>query len=316
MSDCQKFKDLLEQYVAGEAARSDLGALLDHARSCAECGQLIEMHEELSLAVDEVPEPSNAHFRAMRAAVLRQIPRKDEAKAARTKVWGEFWRGLWAHPAGRPAFAFILALAFLGAGFLIGRSSAPAPGFDERLMVNEINRHASLERGLEGYWDSPFVYSNVKFRPRNGVVAVSFDVARHVELETTADSPLLRDVMVHAMLDPSAVGSRLEAIGLAPRSMDGKMREVLTFTLLNDPSLPVRLKAVEILTQYASDSGVQDALLKSLGQDPSVQVRLLALECLAGQKVDPGVIRSAIGQVNEEADRAVFQRAVELTGAL
>jgi hypothetical protein len=105
-------------------------------------------------------------------------------------------------------------------------------------------------------------------------------------------------------------------MAMAPGSMDGKLKEVLLFTLLNDPSLPVRLKAVGILTQYASDPAVQEALLLSLGRDPSVQIRLLALECLADRGVDPGAIRNAIGEVSEEGDRAVFQRAVELTGGL
>lgn len=316
MSGCERFTGLLEKYLAGETASSDVDALREHAKSCAECRRLIEVHEELSLAIEELPEPSETHFQAMRAAVLRQIPRHGTREAMRKTTFGGFWSSLWARPVTKPAFAFVLAIALLGAGFFIGRSSAPAPGFDETLMVQEINRQASLEKGLAGYWDSPFVYSNVKFRPRNGSVMLSFDVARHVDVETAADSPLLREIMLHAMLDPSEMGSRLEAMALAPRSMDGKLKEVLLFTLANDPSLPVRLKAVEILTQHASDPAVQEALLLSLGRDPAVQVRLLALECLAGRGVDPEAIRHAIGEVSEEGGRAVFQRAVELTGGL
>jgi hypothetical protein len=118
------------------------------------------------------------------------------------------------------------------------------------------------------------------------------------------------------MLDPTEMGSRLDALELAPRTMDGKLREVLVFTLLNDPSLPVRLKALEVLAQYADDPGVRDALLLSIGQDPSVHIRFLALESLAGQGVSPERIRGAIGEVRSETDRAVLQRAVELTGEL
>ena len=79
-------------------------------------------------------------------------------------------------------------------------------------------------------------------------------------------------------------------------------------------SLPVRLRALEILAKHAAEPAVQDALLASLSQDPSVQVRLLALESLAREQVGPGVVRQALGKTLDENDRAVLHRAVELMG--
>jgi hypothetical protein len=128
----------------------------------------------------------------------------------------------------------------------------------------------------------------------------------------TVASPLTREILVHAMIDPSAMGTRLTAMGVARESMDEKLREALAFILLNDPSLPVRLRSLEILTQYASDPVVQDALLASLSQDPSVQIRLLALESLAREQVGPGVVRQALGETLDSNDRAVLHRAAEL----
>ena len=96
--------------------------------------------------------------------------------------------------------------------------------------------------------------------------------------------------------------------------MDDKLREALIFILLNDPSLPVRLRSLEILMPYASDPRVQDALLVAVAQDPSVQIRLLAVESLAGQHKDPGVIRHALGASLDENDRAVLHRAIQLMG--
>jgi hypothetical protein len=316
MSDCRRFKNILEAYVSGEAAHQDVLALRAHAESCTECRRAMELHGKLSQMADGMPQPSEDAFRAMRAAVLRRIPRPGREAIEGSGVAAGFWRRLWARPVLGPAFAFVLALAILGAGFALGRRTAPAGGFSESVIVKEIARQASLGKGLAGYWDSPFVYSNVKFHPSDGDVSLSFDVTRHVDLMTAGDSPVLREILLHAILDPSAIGTRLEAIELAPKNMDAKVKEVLVFTLLNDPSLPVRLRALEVLTPYADDPVVKDALLSSLGQDPSVQVRFMALDCLAGRKVDPETIRSAIGEVRRDTDRAVYERAVQLTGGL
>jgi len=152
-------------------------------------------------------------------------------------------------------------------------------------------------------------------RRQNGRgMILSFDVTRRIDVETTLDSPLAREVLVYAMIDPSNMGSRLEAMAAAGRSPDERLKDALTFILLNDPSMPVRLKSLEILSQHASDPVIQDALLASLSQDPSVQVRLLALESLAGRHVDPKVIRQAIGENPDKNGRAVLHRAAELMG--
>jgi hypothetical protein len=204
---------------------------------------------------------------------------------------------------------------FLVLGFLLGRVGAGRVELDEDLFVEEVVRQASLQRGIAGYWDSPFIYSNVSFRSHeDGTVTLDFDVTRHMTVTRALDSPLTREILVYAMIDPSPMGTRLTAMGVARRTMDEKLRETLIFILLNDPSLPVRLRSLEILAQYASDPLVQDAFLVSLSQDPSVQVRLIALESLAEERRDPGVIRRALGETLDGNDRAVLHRAVELIG--
>jgi hypothetical protein len=253
---------------------------------------------------------SEAAFGAMRAAVLRRIG------AGRKEPGAEpFWRRWVTLPAVRPAYAAVVAVGFLVIGFFIGRAGQEVPQFDDGLLAQEVTRQASLGRGLEGYWESPFTYSNVSMRPQSGHdVMLSFDVTRRLDVETTLDSPLAREVLVYAMIDPSNMGSRLEAMAAAGRSMDDRLKETLVFILLNDPSMPVRLRSLDILSRYASDPDVHDALLVSLSQDPSVQVRLLALESLASQQVDPDAIRRAIGERPDASGRAVLNHAIELLG--
>ena len=311
MSGCDRFAHLIEEYLAGEISPAGLEALRQHSLSCRECRRMMELHHELSQVTEEVPQPSEDHFQEMRTSVLGRIRDTGETRAVQP-----FWKRLAMLPTARPAHALVFAVVLLAVGFLLGRAGGERPAFDENALVEEMVRQASLGRGLAGYWDSPFIYSNVSLRPQDdGSITLSFDVTRHVDVSTTLDSPLAREVLVYAIIDPSAMGSRLEAMAVASESMDAKVREALVFILLNDPSLPVRLRSLDILSRYASDPVVKDALLASLAQDPSVQVRLLVLESLAGQHVDPETIRQAIGEVLDENDRAVLHRAVQLTGS-
>jgi len=313
MSGCERFKDLTERYIAGEAGPADLESLREHSRSCADCRLLMETHEDLEHAADEAPEPSEAQFREMRAAVLRQGEVRARAGTRRREVGAGFWRGLAPRWVARPVFAFVLALALLAGGFVVGRTSAPRSGFSEEALLTEINRQASLETGLEGYWDSPFLFSNVTAKKREeGYVALSFDVTHHVNLDTRMNSPLVKEVLLHAIISSSNIGSRFDAMKLAEESADPKLKEVLVFTLLNDPSLPVRLSALNVLRRHASDPAVQDALLTTIGQDPSVQMRFLALDCLTSQHVGPEKIKKAIGNSPDDAGIAVLERANEL----
>lgn len=313
MSGCKRFQDLIERHIAGEAGPSDLEFLREHSKSCADCRLLMEIHQDLEHAAAEAPEPSEAQFREMRAAVLRQVDVRARAKDGRRRIDGGFWRNLTPWRAARPAFAFVLAVALLAGGFIVGRTSAPRGGFSEEALITELNRQASLATGLDGYWDSPFLFSNVSAKKRDdGYVAMSFDVTQHVNLDTRMSSPLVKEVLLHAILSSSNIGSRFDAIKLADESADPKLKEVLVFTLLNDPSLPVRLSALNVLRKHTSDPAVQDALLTTIGQDPSVQIRFLALDCLASRDVGPEAIRKAVGESPDDAGLAVLERANEL----
>jgi anti-sigma factor RsiW len=318
MSDCERFEHLIEAYLAGDISGEDLATLEEHSGSCRGCRKLMDLHRELMEAPAEVPLPSEEDLSAMRSAVLRRVGFGEKASPGRPPR--PFWKP-WAALRGlRPAFAAGFAIVLVAVGFGLGRIRSGPQEYDDAILVDEMIRQASLERGLDGYWDSPFIYSNVNVRRRNGDVLLSFDATRHVDVATTLDSPLAREVLVHAMIESSPMGSRFEAMAAADRSMaaggnmDERLREAMVFILLNDPSLPVRLRSLEVLSRHSSDPVVQDALLTCLAQDPSVQVRLQALETLASRNVAPDVIRNAIGDAPDQTGRAVLHRAIELVG--
>jgi hypothetical protein len=310
MNGCEQFERLIEEYLGEEISAEDLELLERHSASCPECRRIMELHRDLTRLPEGVSEATGPDFEAMRAAVLRRIARL--GKGPKT---GPFWKLGTLRLRARPAYALAMAVGLIATGFLLGRMSPQQHQPVEGLLLEEVVRQASLERGLEGYWDCPFTYSNVSLRHRSGRdVILSFDVTRHIEVPTNLDSPLAREVLVYAMIDPSNMGSRLEAMAAAGNNMDESLKDALVFVLLNDPSMPVRLRSLDILSRHMPDPAVQHALLVSLSQDPSVQIRLAALEYLAGGHVAPEVIRKAIGENPDESGRAVLHRAMELTG--
>ena len=324
MSDCRIYKDLIERLIADEIVDDDRAALQKHCEQCGECAELMDMHMYLHAAGRDIPEASRGELRKVREGVMARITRDSsvhsgEKSDSRFRDRGissgrNFRRdasALWRrYPVAALAATLLVALGAAAAG----RWSNPPAVFDEALLMKAVNKQAAREAGLDEYWDSPFSYSNVAVRSiSGGEIDLSFDVNRHVDLRTPQSSPLAREVLLHAILEPSSLGSRFVAMELSPGISDGRLKDAMILTLHNDPSLPVRLSALAALTRYPYDAAIQEALLKTLSSDPEVQIRLLALEYLASREVGAETIRGAVGDGGDPADRAVLQQ-VSLRG--
>ncbi len=308
MRDCSDYRELIEGLLAGEISPADLETVHDHCRSCPECRQLVEVHSNLARTGREIPEPRDDQFATMRRNVLKRI---DDEKPdwAQRRRWWDFGVLL----SARPAAAFTIAAVLVVVAVFAGRWSVGSPEFNDEVMMREINQHATRQAGLIDYWDSPYSYSNVSARPTaDGKLDLSFEVSRHVRLETPMDSPIAKEVLLHAILAPGAIGSQMNAMALTEQILDPTLREALVFTLHNDPHLAVRMEAMSILGRYPYDKSIQDALLTTLRTDGEVQMRLLALEYLAGKQVDKEDLRQYIKEPWMENDPAVFQYATEL----
>jgi HEAT repeat protein len=244
----------------------------------------------------------------MRMSVLAQLSARRERH-----TWRAFWEQAGAFVRARPVGSAVLVTTLVAAAVLAGRWSARPAGSADSLWMRAIERQATAARGVAGYWDAPLTYSNVIARSLgDGRLDLSFDVSRHVDLVTPGDSEVARDVLVHAILEPSPMGTRLKAMTLTRDIMDARLREAVVFTLHHDPSLAVRLAALAVLSDYPFDGAIQEALLVTLREDESVLVRLRALEHLAAHRVSPDALHNAIDAAGLESDTAVRQRAAEL----
>lgn len=316
MSDCERLESTLEAYVAGELDDTRIGPLLAHCRGCSDCRGLLELHRDLLVLAAGTREPDDAAFEGMQTRVLREADRRDATRAPRRRVGRPApWR--LASPVVRAAAALAAGIALFVAGLAAGRAFPERAGTDgngglQHRLIRAISADAAGNRELDDVEDSRFTYSNVSFRRVDGNrVALDFDVATHVQLVEPADSELVREVLVHALLGPTSTGARLKALSYAGGATEPKVREALIFALRRDDSLAVRLKALSVLAERLDLPEVESAVLGTLRDDDSVQMRLLALEYLAGHRVDPERIREVIRANQQPGDEALMVRLAE-----
>jgi hypothetical protein len=306
MSGCGKYLDMIADYQSGDVTPEELMEMEDHAAGCADCRALLDLHAGMTALGDAAPEPTDDELAFMRAGVSRRIG-AERADAAAGSFWADLKAFLGVHPmAAAPVAAMVLAAAVLFGRWTV----SPAGGGD--VLMDQLALQATQRLDAGEYLDNPLTYTNVSVRSRGDRLALSFDVCRHVEMETDGASPVARDVLLAAIVDAPMAGQRLRAIQLSPTIDDDRLRGALAFTLCNDPDLSVRLEALDALAKYPDAPEVREAMLQTLGADPSVQMRLIALDHLAGRRVDPGVLRAAITTRPLEGDAALLQRTVQL----
>ncbi len=340
MTRCPECDRLTRMLVSGQLAAGEWETLRRHAETCEECRHVLDVHQALGDAGQDVVEPSEAEFRQMRRRVFATLDSRARDQAhgssldqahglslerghglpfgAAHRRSASGWLTSFAAAAGRllrvhPVPAALALLIVAAGSALIGRWTATPARVDDALLLRTLRHQTASTAGLDAYWDEPFACTNVLARPLpGGRLALSFDVSRHVELVAARESDLARGVLVHAILEPAPTGARLKALGLAAEIEDPRLREAVIFTLARDPTPAVRLKAFEVLTRYPFDPSIRDALLATLQQDPSVQVRLQALEYLAQQQIGPEILRRSIDGGAATDDPVIVQRAIEL----
>lgn len=280
MGECATYFDQMTELRSRRLDDQTQQELFTHLASCASCRDLLDFHGDLRDAGDEFEGPSEVAFAALRSRVLDEINSSPSASAT-------IHRPIWKRPQYLAAAASVLIL--LG-GFIVGRTVSARTVSETDLLIAALEGNASRNLRLQDVEDSQTMISNVAVRPlENGRVALAFDVAQHLELQRNENDPLVNEVLVHAMLDRSSLGSRLKAVSIAGAATNGKVQEALIFAMTNDPDLPVRLRALEILTANPFGPAVEAGLLEVLKRDDSMQMRLLAVENLA--QGDPSLQR-------------------------
>lgn len=304
MSDCRRYRELIEDHLAGTLSALDAADLADHCADCRDCATDLELHRELTALGEDVPLPDRNALRRMREHVLDETTAYEQQTTQSGGFLAELAR-LWrVHPlpAGLATAATLVGVA------LLGRVSAPEASLEDELLRQSAGWEQTRAAGPADYWDVPVSFTNVMVRTRGqGQIALSFDAGRHMDMVVAEDSPLARAVLTQAILEPSSMGSRLKAMEVTPRLGDDRLQAALIMTVLGDPDVTVRVNALAVLMEYPDDGLNREALLQVLGRDPDVQMRLMALEELKGRDVGAETLREAAGANEYEGTPAVLR---------
>jgi hypothetical protein len=307
MSECDRFEHVIQEHISGDARASDWDALIEHCKGCSNCRQLLALHAELHDLGAEFVELEDANLELVRARVMTRLAQRGQE--TRRSPWFSW---LPETPLLRPLAAGALAVLVFVVGVVIGSSGIRFERSDTPPLLTDINDEALSNHRLSDVENSPYTYSNVSFRRiDDDRVALAFDVTTHVQAVESLDSPLVKEVLVHSLLNPTHTGSRLKAISYAADMIDPKVQDALIFAMRHDQNLAVRQKALTILAQHPTNGAVEAAVLDTLIEDQAVQMRLLALDYLASRRVDHDTLRRAVQAAESESDATLLVRLAD-----
>jgi hypothetical protein len=303
MKKCKSYENFLKKYIAGEISAADEKRLLTHIETCRNCREVYQLHHSLVDKKVDVPLPETKAFAKMREQVMRKIRLKRSQVA---QPWYLKYLDNLMYYLTKPAFATLLLVVVFMVGFLSRSLFLEKTTQSKDYLLKNIKHTAMNNNNLRDLENSPYIFSNVQFREVDDQnIALSFDVATHVELVSLKDDPLVKEVLAQSLLNPEPLGIRLKTLTFAQEIMDPKIKEALIFTLKDDPDLAVRMRAMTSLMVYPDDQQIQEAFLQVLKEEQSVNMRLMAIDYLAQTNVNTQALQNTMPYLKSDRDAAV-----------
>jgi len=139
------------------------------------------------------------------------------------------------------------------------------------------------------------------------------------EVKVLADEVTsLKEMMMISLLENESATDRLKAVSLSEeiKGPSQKVTEALFKTLNEDPSVNVRLAALEALRGYSKSPAVREGLVKSIArqQSPLVQVALAELMAALQEKSSVKELKKVLEQ--KQTPKEVKQRIKESINVL
>jgi hypothetical protein len=308
MKVCSHYQNLIKKLQTEKLNKDEEATLKEHANSCSECAELLNIHIFLQQAGSFISEPEELAFNQLRQSVLSKLKhKKSEITTKRSPEFFDNIRIIFTRP------EMAIAAVTLILGFFLGRLLPPSKDNISSSVVKQIHSFAQTNKQLNDVQNSPYSFSNIYLdKLDDETIAMKFDVNIHVDLVREKNDPLVRDVLTHALLNQSNVGLELKSISFTENIMDKKIKEALILLLNNAPFLSVRLKAMQSLMNYKMDESVHEAFINVLQEEESVKMKLLAIDYFEENILNPDKVESVVAGIDPIKDKAILIRAQKL----
>ena len=306
MKACRRNKRLFIEYISEGISPEREKKFLEHLEECKDCRDAIIIHKKLSDPHVDIPVPDPTVFNKMRSKVIKSI---ESEEIGIFESWYSNISEKFINFSYNPIAATVILCLVFTIGFLTSWIFINGKEFSKAELVENIKHSALSNSGLREVEDSPYTFSNVRFREVDDKnIALSFNVSTHMDIIRKKDDPVVKEVLAQTLLNSEPLGTRLKSVSISKDIIDPKIKEALIFTLHNDNNLAVRMRAMSALMKYSEDNKIQEAFLQLLKEEESVNMRLLAIEYLAKENIDKQILQNATINLNRNRDTAIKNR--------
>ncbi|HSU59425.1 MAG TPA: HEAT repeat domain-containing protein [Bryobacteraceae bacterium] len=276
---CHQVQVSLSLYLYGELDFAQEEALERHVAGCALCQRFLARekawHTSANSGVSDVPIDLLMQCRQELRATITQ-------GGAKRKTNHLSWV-TWAEPFGMTAGRWSVRLAL--ASFLVFIGFTSARWFGRNGFMGSIDGGKTNNMSLL----NPSSAHIRDIRPGNNhQVRILVQQVNEREVTGTPEDDSIRRLLLAAMQDTDDPGLRVDSVEVLQGQGGTDVRDALIRTVRRDPNAAVRLKALEALRQFSSDTATRDALKFVLQHDENADVRSEAIDILAplNQKLD------------------------------
>ena len=241
--NCTRVQDCFIDYQDGSLPPDEAAQLRAHLASCPTCQREWSALQEITRKLDTLPadEEPSPRLREQFYAMLETHQRDADAPSPFALARGRIDRFFAALLPAQPALQFAFAVALLCGGLLAGQH----------------------------------------FLAKPAVIIPADDSAKQELADLRKQMDSMNQLVTYSLLQQQSTSDRMKTV-LATMDLKSPDRKVLTDlvgALAFDPSINVRLSAVEALAQHADDQLVRAGVLSALAREqaPLVQVAMIEL---------------------------------------
>lgn len=256
--NCQRVQECFIDYQDGSLPADEAAALRAHLASCPTCQREWSALQEITRKVEALPadEEPSPRLREQFYAMLETHQRQADAPSPFALARSRIDRFFAALLPAQPALQFAFALALLLGGLFAGQHFLSKPAGAPPADDSARRELADLRKQMDS----------------------------------------MNQLVTYSLLQQQSTSERMQTVlaKMDLKSPDRKVLSDLVGSLAFDPSINVRLSAVEALAQHADDSLVRAGVLSALPRENAPLVQVAMIELLASAR--------------DQAARPVFER--------